>query len=415
MAEAAKERHRNPSYRLALATITEDQTDYSDKMEPVATPTPIELEMFMKLTSTEKMEKLVEKFNMLCIKTKNIDEGLVDENTGLATIVATAQTQVDQACTDILELKWENSILKGLVQKQAKQIESLNSKVLKLTARSMDKNVIITGIQGDNAKENCKSSVTNFLKQVLEIEVKDEEIIVAYRKGMQRQKIARPMLVHCQYPLKERIFQNVKNLKEKVNEIGDSYYINKQLPDALVEKNKEIRENVKQQKDLDKALPPAQRSKIEVRNKTVFIDGQPVEKQLLPPQLIEMFADRAECDKREKIKFAVSDTTSLKGSDFIAFAFKTGQLNEVKRAYRKVRSMHPSADHVIAAYNLKNTAGYQDDDEYGASAKLLKYLKENRPLNTVVFVVRYKHGENIGSTRFELIEQVATQATSRLK
>ena len=144
-----------------------------------------------------------------------------------------------------------------------------------------------------------------------------------------------------------------------------------------MEQNREIQDNVKIQKELDKSLPPGQRSKIEVKNKTVIVDGHATEKQLLPPQPMEMFADKLERDKHDKIKFAVSDTNSLQGSEFIAFAFKTGQFNEVKRAYHKIRTLHPSVDHIIAAYNLKNVSGYQDDEEYGASSKLLKYLKEN--------------------------------------
>ena len=147
----------------------------------------------------------------------------------------------------------------------------------------------------------------------------------------------------------------------------------------------------------------------------MLIDSEIVEKQLLSSEPIEIFVDKAEREKMDKIKFAVSDTATLNGSEFLAFSFKTGQFNEVKRAYRILKAMHSSADHTMAAYNLKSTSGYQDDGEVGASHKLLKFLQENKPLNTVVFVVRYKNGRNLGPTRFEMIEQAAIQATSRLK
>ena len=105
----------------------------------------------------------------------------------------------------------------------------------------------------------------------------------------------------------------------------------------------------------------------------------------------------------------------VNGSEFIGLAYKTGQFAEVKRAYRKAKTLHPSADHIIAAYNLKTVSGHQNDGEIGGGYKLLQYLKQNKPLNTVVFVVRYRNGGNIGATRFELLEQVAEQATQRLR
>ena len=150
----------------------------------------------------------------------------------------------------------------------------------------------------------------------------------------------------------------------------------------------------------------------------MFIDGQLVEELLPVPQPFKLFADKQErdkMDKMDKIKFSVSDSSSCKGSEFLGFAFKTGQLLEVKRAYRKIKAMHPSTDHIIAACNLRNQSCFQGDGEVGAGYHLLKnVLQASRPMNTAVFVVHYKNGENIGNLRFEMIEHAAEQATSRL-
>ena len=203
MAEATKDRHRNPSYRSALASITELQSQKEEyKMEPLPMLEPVDTEEFSKLSNVDKMEKLVSKFNLLCEKTKQIDIGINDDNTGLATVLSTVQAQVDQATTDVTELKWENALLKGIVQRQSKQIESLSNRVTKLVAKSMDKNIIISGILRDEKKEDCKVSVVQFLTEVMEIEVGDDEILIAHRKGIKREQ-DRAMLVRCQYPLKE--------------------------------------------------------------------------------------------------------------------------------------------------------------------------------------------------------------------
>ena len=249
----------------------------------------------------------------------------------------------------------------------------------------------------------------------MEIDVSEEEILVVHRKGsILSEDQDRPMLVHCQCGLKERIFKNAKNLKDKENDKGNKFYVNKQVPDVYAEQNREVRDIVHDQKDKDSTLPPKEKSRIEVKNKQVYIDGVQVEKQLLPPEPLEILVDKQEREKFDKIKFAVSDTAMLQGSDFIAFAMKTGQFLEVKRAYRKIKGMHSAADHIMAGYNLRMTSGYQVDGELGRASKIVKYLKDNKPLNMAVFIVRYKNGKNIGLMRFEIIEQVVQQATSRL-
>ena len=56
------------------------------------------------------------------------------------------------------------------------------------------------------------------------------------------------------------------------------------------------------------------------------INGEPVIKELLPPEPLDLFPEGIEKDKREKMKLASSDAVSEKGSDFQAYAIKTGQL-----------------------------------------------------------------------------------------
>ena len=422
---SAPYRLRHNSYRQALSSIIEDpdtpdQSNDSmikDKMERFKLPVPdqIDADEFNKLPNDKKFNKMMSTINLMCAKMVATDGLLNDPDIGMDGKITTVQTQADDLSSGYAELKWENAILKGLVQRQSKQIDTLTDKVSMLSIKSMEKNLIIRGIPGDTKKQNCKQDVMKFLKEKVEIEVDENEILVAHRRGPPLQDKPRPILVRCQLSLKERILSNAKNLKDKTNENGDSFYISRQLPEEAIEVNREIRETIREHKEKEKGLPIRERSKIEVKNKRVLIDGIAVEKQVLSPQPIELFADRAEREKRDKIKFATSDTASLQGSEFLGFAFKTGQLNEVKRAYRKIRTIHPSADHIMLAYYLKTTSGFQDDGEIGGASRLLKFLKENRPQNTVVFVVRYKNGKNLGPTRFEMIEQAAEQAVSRLK
>ena len=62
----------------------------------------------------------------------------------------------------------------------------------------------------------------------------------------------------------------------------------------------------------------------------------------------------------EKMKLSSSALVEENGSVFQAYALKLQSMTEVKRAYIKVRQLHPGAAHVVAAYSLKNNEGAQD-------------------------------------------------------
>ena len=261
MAQDAKDRHRNQSYQQALSSINEIINESDFKME---LPSPIDADEFEKSSNMDKLNKLLSMLNLLCLKTMQIDDSIINEDTDVGAKVITAQTQADTNAISVAELKYENKILKGLVQKQSKQIDSLNSKVIQLTARSMENNLIVTGIIGDTKKENCKQKVIEFIKNKVEVDVCDTEVLVAHRKGKEAEGLDRPMLVRCTIPLRDRLLHNSKNLKDKVNENGDKYFINRQLPETMVEEQQAMRQAIRDQKLLDQNLPTSEKSKITV-------------------------------------------------------------------------------------------------------------------------------------------------------
>ena len=87
---------------------------------------------------------------------------------------------------------------------------------------------------------------------------------------------------------------------------------------------------------------------------------------------------------------------------------------EVRRAYRKVRSINPSATHVVGVFNFKNKEGYQDDNEHSAGYKLLKAVQKEKLMNVAVFVSRMYGGRNLGIKRHQIIKDVALQAINRI-
>ena len=388
----------------------EDHTEKIKKMETrYKCPPPIDIATFEKQSNTEKMGNIISTMNGLCQKMSEIDTQNNHETDGI-------QVNQDKSAKELAKAIKENGILKGLVQRQFCQIRDLNEKVAHLTAKSMDQNLTISGLEGDKPKEACKDNVITFFKSEVEIDAEHNEILVAHRLGKysKQQKRPRLMVVKCSYELKERVLNNASNLKEKANSAGEAFYINKQLPEKVMEQNREIRQTVKELKEQEDGLPVRDRSRIEVRSKTVFVNGEPKEKELLPPEPMDLFPDDHELEKIQKMKLSSSDVTTEKGSDFQAFAIKTNNIAEVQRAYRKVRSLHAGATHVVAAFNMKSKSGYQDDDEHGAGHKLLKKIKDMKKINVSVFVTRYFGGTKLGPHRFDVMKDVAAQAIGRI-
>ena len=165
----------------------------------------IDITEFEKESLGVQMGNIISVINQLVEKVIEVDVTINLDSDGLLTKIATAQTQADVCAQDIVKvktansenvkkiedsiadielLKSENTILKGIVHKQSKQLMIMNEKVAMLTAKSMEKNITISGIT-EAKKENCKQLAIDFLKQKVEIDVADEEILVAHRIGKQ--------------------------------------------------------------------------------------------------------------------------------------------------------------------------------------------------------------------------------------
>ena len=379
-------------------------------------PSPLDQSSFEKSSQQEKMGSILSTLNNLCLKLEEVDTQVNHDSDGVISKITSAQTQLDGSTKEINIIVKENKILKGLVQRQFCQIRELNDRVAILSAKSMENTLTISGIEGDTNKEDACEKIIQFFKNQVEVDAEKSEIFVAHRIGKFHKNLKKPRLmkVRCVASLRERVMSNVSNLAEKTNEAGDSYYINKQLPEKIAEQNRENRFTIKELKSKESSLPLKDRSKIEIKDKIVYQNGEPLAKELLPPEPLDLFPEGAERDKLDKMKLSSSDAISEKGSDFQAYAIKTGQMVEVRRAYRKVKALHPAATHIIGTYNLKAKSGFQDDGEYSAGFKLLKAIQENNSVNVAVFVIRNYGGFKLGPKRHELIKQVGLQAVSRI-
>lgn len=347
-------------------------------------------------------------------KTKKNEEDIIDlhnDKHGMETRLATVEANINTNLAHI-------NLLKGTVQRQHKQIATNQGKVVDLTARSMDHNFTISGLKEDK-QENCILESLQFLRSKMGLTVDQNEIIVAHRLGKFNPANRKPrlMVIKVMHSLKEKILPNMSRLKDKTNEQGVPYFINIQLPEALATERRAIQYEIKQVKDYNEALPAGYKKKqFVVKNRRLFIDDQPHQQEIQPPNPADVFVSANEQKKMDQIDFSISKPKSQEQSQFIGLATKVYSQAEVDRAYKKVRQMYPCYDHIIMAYTIMLPAatGYQDDGEHSAGMKIHSLMNTKRAQNTAVFVARNFGGVHLGPARFDCINLVAGQALDAL-
>lgn len=381
-------------------------------------------EDFDKKNNTNKFDTILDSVNKLyslhaqvTARTKALETAVFDDQIGvlpqlqgLATHAKDSLDKQETLTKEVIELREELDIAKGLIHKQSKQIKALKSKQVDLIARSMSENLTISGIKGDTNKADTKALLHNFLEENLEIEIEeDEEIQVAHRLGTPSKDHHRPVVFRCPIPLRKKIFGNVQKLA------GKQISINQQLPDALAEQKREIRQAIKETKRLEKDKDEQDKSTFLIRNNKLYINGQLKRKVLLPPTPEELFVNSSDRKSLADIKMYTSTRKPAKGCSFQAFALPTERLNDVQMAYKRLFREFPGADHIAAAFNAEGEEGYQDDSEFGSGYRLLNVIREVKLFNTAVFVVRYYGGEHLGQQRFSVMKDLAEEALFNMK
>ena len=379
----------------------------------------IPAESFEEGDTGQRMDIIVEAINKLSARFSVIHTMVNHASDGLDTRIEAAQDQSGDNNEIITELKKENSslkreveILKGYIIKQHSEIDVLRSRTTELVARSMSANLTITGIL-EEENENCKELVLNFIRDIMKLECADDQLLVAHRLGENKEDSQCPMIIKCTYKLKELLLDNKTKLAKKTNTNDIKYYINKQLPDQWNEEKREQREEIAKAKK--EAKKTKQEISIKMVNNKLLINNQPVIKHLMAPKPQDLFVDSNEQDKIEKIKVHNSNALPVRKCSFTAYAVKCSSMTEVRRAYVKMRQIYTSAEHIPAAYQIKNGEGYQDDREFGASHKMLKTLQAHDVKNVAVFVVRFYGGEHLGPRRHEAIKQVVEEVIAKIK
>ena len=366
------------------------------------------------------MEKKIEMLHQAILnvnnKFANVHRIINNKEDGLHPRLADEETTTTALAEENKSLRHELDIAKGLIAKQDFEISALHNKVTQLTARSMRNNLMIGGLLEEDG-EDPKETVREFLTEQMLLEVNFDQIQAAHRLGRTMIHKDRPryMVVRLHPELKDLILSKKKTLKGKKNSQQRFYSIKTQIPDEWEQQRKELNKAIQkayeENENKDETQEP---DRIEVKNRTLYVNKVPHKKtMLLPPKVSEIFPERPEQDKINRMKLYTSTRKEENGSSFIAHALKTQSFTEVRGGYVKLKQMYPHAPHILAAYIINNNQGNQDDREYGASVRILDEVTTQKITNLCVYIGREYEGAHIGPKSHTLIQNAAREAIAK--
>lgn len=358
---------------------------------------------YAKKNTTQKLDVVADAINKMYnkitdlttgfdAKMKPINDAIFDDQNRvlpkIETVIDHARSTDDaiqQLTAENLELRDELDILKGVVDKMANQLDTANSRINQLTAKSMEDNLVISGILEDLPKKSLRSQVHQFFQEEMALNnINDYDIIKVYRIGKYEKGRNRPILVQCTPELRRYIMINAPLLKDKVNTRGAKFYINQQLPESIAEQNREIREKIKDRQLKEELLPNTSKSKFLVKQNRLFINGQLSRKIVSTPAVHQLFPDDDTQKKINALKMRTFRAKPELGSTFRVAIMTPDTVDNVRLAYVKMFQKYSMADHIALAYLINDEDGYNDNGEFGSGFRLLCTIKSSG-LNNVAF------------------------------
>lgn len=392
----------------------------------------IQKEEFAKKSTAQKLDSVADAINKMYDemsevttsleeKIKPINDVIFEDNTGLLSQLeaTTAHTKglddgMQTLAEENLKLRDELDILKGVVHKMANQLDIANGKINQLVAKSMEDNLVITGVLDDFPKKKVRKQVHQFFQEQLGLlNVRDDDILKVYRIGQPQQNRHRAIMVHCTPELRRYIINNSSNLRDRLNEEGGKYYINQQLPESIAEQKREIRQIIREKQQSEEMLPQTSKSKFLVKNNKVFINGQISRKLVEPPSVTNLFPEEDTQKKIDAIKLRTFRSKPEAGSMFRVAIFRPDNINSVRLAYTKMFQQYPAADHIAMAASIDGKEAYQDNGEFGSGFRMLKAIQLSPLNNVALFMIRQFGRIHLGPRRFVIINDLATIALQK--
>lgn len=376
---------------------------------------------------TKLDETVFEEEEGLQTKMAKVEEVVLQEDTGLKDKVIALEKSAedinekyDKLSKEMDDIRYEHDVAKRLLCQHDQSIKINSDKIIDLTAKSMEKNITISGIP-ESTDEDPKEVATEFLQTTLRIQQFPTGGIIkeAFRLGQSNPTKPRSLVIKCSMPLRELILKAAAEYRERLGRNKPEHYISTQIPDKMVEQKRLIRHLIWEQKQKDEGLPHDKKARIHVQNNVVFVNKQPVKRKLpaVRPHHYLLPDDELQA-KLEGFEFVESKRDTVKFSTFQAYALKCSTVDDAHLAHVRVKQMNAEATHVVAAFVPKEGSGlhysFQDDNEYGAGLKLVRFIKEQGLDEVAVYLVRNYGGFHLGPSRYQIMLKHAKEAMDKL-
>lgn len=363
-------------------------------------------------------------------------ENVQDLQSRMNTIESSNKRLVDML-SETKRLGKDIATMQGLIQKNSQQLEQTNFKILDLTKRGMEQNLMIYGIdesttvwdpmpadpdqdRSQTQRELCKYSALRFLKSTMRLELEIEDIWKAHRVGTRRPNRCQPMIVKVSYAAKELIMENLSSLKDQTDSFGQALFIKEQIPDGVLEKKKQNSARLKVLNKENEDRPQEQKNQISIIQDQIIINGQIDRPEVRTPQPQDLFPDAEEQKKIDEmaIKIQQTDRKNIKNSTFVGHAVTVHSTREVNLAYKALAQRYPAIDHIFMAYALKEENqvkhNHCDDNEHGGGNCIHRILLQDKIKDTAIFIARRYGGIHLGLDRFPMIEQITKESIKLL-
>ena len=305
---------------------------------------------------------------------------------------------------DLEDYKVKNEILSGTVKCMSGVIKEMNTRITNLELNNMIKSIIITSFMTARNKELCIVSLNGFFYQEMSLQPDIVDVFYLTPQGTS------PMVITlADMQQKIEIFQNVHKVKDLVNEDGNPFFFNDYLPAELNERKRMERDIFCNNKQLDED----DRIDMEMKGGRLKINGKQYEEKIqVPSDEYILSMSPTEINQTFSVSLAQGDRVSKMNSQFIGYSLQVNKLDDIQKAYTKVKLMHNDARHVICVYCIPGNVprvseNCCDDGEYAAGRTLLNWLRSNELSAVAVFVVRYYGGNKMGPARFTCIVDAA--------
>ena len=144
----------------------------------------------------------------------------------------------------------------------------------------------------------------------------------------------------------------------------------------------------------------------------LLVNNSVVKQKVLPPSSTDALRlTKSELETVQAVKLIKGGEHTEKGFEFYVYAAKARSVDDVRKAYMKMRVKYGEATHISCGYQLSKPNGpFEqegiDDKEFGCGRIIMEKLAACDITELAVFIVRIYRGVHLGARRFEIFKDM---------